>query len=462
LCVKTLAKNILFQRVLGINVKKNEISESQLVNKVTEIIKQKKGKINPYEIALETGYSIDDINDALKRLLEIYDSKIQADLKTGSVEFVFSYPLIKRGKKTFKEILAVVADKSYQIFKKIYKISIGVILIVYTIIFALLVLAAMVAASSGDRDNRRSNVNLGFIVDIIYAIIRGMQISYITREMSDYYQDSSGLYYRSQRKEPKKSFINSVYDFVFGPERVKADDLADAREVMAYLQKVSNGRLTAGAISLLSGVPMDVAESKLAEYVGKFKGDLFINSDGSVYAEFPNLQKVSKELLEGKIIYYFDEIEEPYVLNGNTTGKNIAIFFMNLFNLFVSFAVLNAPIDSLGILVFLGVFPFVFSLLFFLIPLIRIPVNYVLNKKRDKNIVRKKLFRAILKINKPATENEILNEARLEKNEVDIAKNILNEMLIDYRGEIEMNENGVVLYKFDKLLKDISLVLNKN
>jgi len=442
-------------------VKKNEISESQLVNRITEIIKQKKGKINPYEIALETGYSIDDINDTLKRLLEIYESKIQADLQTGSVEFVFTYPLVKRGKKTFKEVLAVIADKSYQIFKKIYKISIGVILIVYTIIFALLVLAAMVAASSGDRD-RRSNINLGFIVDIIYAIIRGMQISYITSEMAGYYEDSSGLYYRSQRREPKKSFINSVYDFVFGPERVKTDDLSDAREVMAYLQKVSNGRLTAGSISLLSGVSMDLAESKLAEYVGKFKGDLYINSDGSVYAEFPNLQKVSKELLEGKIIYYFDEIEEPYVLNGNTTGKNIAIFFMNLFNLFVSFAVLNAHIDSIAILISLGVFPFAFSLLFFLIPLIRIPVNYALNKKREKNIIRKKLFRAILKINKPATENEILNDARLDKNESEEAKSILNDMLIDYRGEIEMNENGVVLYKFDKLLQDINLVLNKS
>jgi len=443
-------------------VKNKEISESQLVNKIPEFIKLKKGKINPYEIALETGYSIDEINDALKRLLEIYESKIQADLKTGSVEFVFTYPLVKRGKQSFKETLALIADKSYQIFKKVYKISIGVILIVYTVLFALLILAALVASSAGDRDNRRSNINLGFIVDIIYAIIRGMQISYITREMTDYYTDSSGLYYRSQKKEPKKSFINSVYDFVFGPERVKTDDLSDAREVMAYLQKVSNGRLTAGAISLLSGVPMDVAESKLAEYVGKFKGDLFINSDGSVYAEFPNLQKVSKELLEGKIIYYFDEIEEPYILNGNSSGKNTAIFFMNLFNLFISYSILSMPIDSSTFLFFFGLFPFVFSVLFFVIPIIRIFVNFALNIKREKNIIRKKLFRAILNINKPATENDIFYEARIDQNQFEIAKSILNKMLIDYRGEIEMNENGTVLYKFDKLLKDINLVLSKN
>ena len=443
-------------------MKNKEISESQLVNKIPEFIKLKKGKINPYEIALETGYSIDEINDALKRLLEIYESKIQADMKTGSVEFVFTYPLVKRGKKSIKEILALFADKSYQIFKKVYKVSIGVILIVYTVLFALLILAALVASSAGDRDNRRSNINLGFIVDIIYAIIRGMQISYITREMTDYYTDSSGLYYKSQKKEPKKSFINSVYDFVFGPERVKTDDLSDAREVMAYLQKVSNGRLTAGAISLLSGVPMDLAESKLAEYVGKFKGELFINSDGSVYAEFPNLQKVSKELLEGKIIYYFDEIEEPYILNGNSSGKNAGIFFMNLFNLFISLSILNSLNESSTFLFFFGLFPFVFSVLFFLIPIIRFFVNYALNIKREKNIIRKKLFRAILNINKPATENDIFYEARIDQNQLEIAKSILKKMLIDYRGEIEMNENGVVFYKFDKLLNDINLVLSKN
>jgi len=437
---------------------KKEISESQMLIKLTELIKKKKGKINPYEVALETGFSIDDINDGFKRLLEIYESKLQADMQTGSVEFIFTYPLVKRGKKTFKEIAAQIATKAYEIFKKVYKISIGVILIVYTTIFVLLILAAMIAASSSDKDNRRS-FNLGFIVDIFYAIIRGMQIAYITSDMTTYYTDDSGFRYRALKKEPKKSFINSVYDFVFGPERVKIDDLANAREVMAFLQQVSNGKLTAGAIALLSGVSMDVAESKLAEYVGKFKGDLQINDDGTIVAEFYNLQKVSPELLKGKIEYYFDEVEEPYVHNGNTTGKNIAIFFMNLFNLFVSAFVMSSGIDNAWIIIFLGVFPFVFSLLFFLIPLVRLLIVRYLNKKREKNIIRKKLFRAIVKLNKNATEKEILAAASIPSNEFDLAKIILNEMVIDYRGEIDISEIGEPIYKFDKLLCDIKLVM---
>jgi|YNPMSStandDraft_1061717.scaffolds.fasta_scaffold00001_5 hypothetical protein len=437
---------------------KKEISESQMLIKLTELIKKKKGKINPYEVALETGFSIDDINDGFKRLLEIYESKLQADMQTGSVEFIFTYPLVKRGKKTFKEIAAQIATKAYEIFKKVYKISIGVILIVYTTIFVLLILAAMIAASSSDKDNRRS-FNLGFIVDIFYAIIRGMQIAYITSDMTTYYTDDSGFRYRALKKEPKKSFINSVYDFVFGPERVKIDDLANAREVMAFLQQVSNGKLTAGAIALLSGVSMDVAESKLAEYVGKFKGDLQINDDGTIVAEFYNLQKVSPELLKGKIEYYFDEVEEPYVHNGNTTGKNIAIFFMNLFNLFVSAFVMSSGIDNAWIIIFLGVFPFVFSLLFFLIPLVRLLIVRYLNKKREKNIIRKKLFRAIVKLNKNATEKEILAAASIPSNEFDLAKSILNEMVIDYRGEIDISEIGEPIYKFDKLLCDIKLVM---
>jgi len=437
---------------------KKEISESQMLIKLTELIKKKKGKINPYEVALETGFSIDDINDGFKRLLEIYESKLQADMQTGSVEFIFTYPLVKRGKKTFKEIAAQIATKAYEIFKKVYKISIGVILIVYTTIFVLLILAAMIAASSSDKDNRRS-FNLGFIVDIFYAIIRGMQIAYITSDMTTYYTDDSGFRYRALKKEPKKSFINSVHDFVFGPERVKIDDLANAREVMAFLQQVSNGKLTAGAIALLSGVSMDVAESKLAEYVGKFKGDLQINDDGTIVAEFYNLQKVSPELLKGKIEYYFDEVEEPYVHNGNTTGKNIAIFFMNLFNLFVSAFVMSSGIDNAWIIIFLGVFPFVFSLLFFLIPLVRLLIVRYLNKKREKNIIRKKLFRAIVKLNKNATEKEILAAASIPSNEFDLAKSILNEMVIDYRGEIDISEIGEPIYKFDKLLCDIKLVM---
>lgn len=437
---------------------KKEISENQLLVKLTELIKQRKGKVNPYEAALETGFSIDEINDGFKRLLEVYESRLKADLNTGTVEFIFTYPLVKRGRRTYKELLFEFANKAYLIFKKVYKISIGVVLIVYTVVFALLLLALMIAASTSDKNNRRSP-NIALLVDIIYTIIRGMQIAYITGDLYEYRYDSSGLRYKVPRREPKKSFINSVYDFVFGPERLKIDDLSNTQEVLAFLQKVSNGKLTAGAISLLSGVSLDVAESKLAEYVGKFKGDLIINNDGTVVAEFPNLQKISSDMLQGKIVYYFDEIEEPYILNGNTSGKNFVIFIMNSFNLFFSYLILNSNIENPWIYFFLGIFPFIFSVLFFLIPLIRIPVNYYLNLKRQKNIIKKKLFRAIFKLNKHASDDEIISNADLLPEEKHFAKDLLNEMVIEYRGEIDIDQNGKPIYKFDKLLNDIKLVM---
>jgi len=132
---------------------------------------------------------------------------------------------------------------------------------------------------------------------------------------------------------------------------------------------------------------------------------------------------------------------------------------MNLFNLFVSAFVMSSGIDNAWIIIFLGVFPFVFSLLFFLIPLVRLLIVRYLNKKREKNIIRKKLFRAIVKLNKNATEKEILAAASIPSNEFDLAKSILNEMVIDYRGEIDISEIGEPIYKFDKLLCDIKLVM---
>ncbi len=434
-------------------------SANAVISKLEELIAQNKGNINPYEAALATGFSIDEINDAFNRLLELFESKVSMDSSSGAVVFKFAYPLKPRGKKTFKEKLYVVAEAAYKIFQKVYKVSIGVILIAYTTVFALIILAAMFASSSRDNDR---GPNLGFVADIFLAIIRGMQIAAITSDMAEMSRDRSGLAYRQVRREPQKGFITSVYHFVFGPERVKFDPLADAREVLAYLKQVSNGKLTAGSIIMLSGGNYESAESKLAEYVGKFKGDMNITNDGLLLAEFHNLQSVQKEWLKGKIIYYFDEVEAPYILNGNTAGKNIGISFMNFFNLLVSMVVMAASTNA-AMFIFLGLLPFIFSVLFFAIPLIRIPVNISLNKKREKEILRKKLFRGIAKtMHHPVTLEELLAASGISGDEVNKAKDMVQSLLIDYQGELTISESGAPLYIFERLNNEIKVTTYTN
>lgn len=427
---------------------------------LAELIKEKKGKVNPAEAALATGYSLDDINEGFARLLELYESKVSIDKANGFIYFDFEFPLVPRGKRTFKEVFYSIASKAYKVFKVVYKAAIAVVLVAYALIFAIILIA--LAFSGGDRD--RKGIGFDAVINIFLAIVRGMQIAAISSDMIEYAEGDDGMKYkRLKDRGPQKGFISSVYDFVFGPERVKSDPLSDAKEAIAYLKKISQGKLTASSILLLAGGNFETAENKLAEYVGRYKGDLFIDSNGVLQAEFHNLEKVDANLLEGKIIYYFDESEPPWVMNGNSIGKNLGIIFLNLFNLFVSanFVVFSLEPGSgmdLFINIGLGFFPFTFSLMFFLIPLLRIPYTLLKKIERNKSIIRKKLFRGIMRtIKTQATKDEIFSIGGISSDEASKADKILEELLNDLQGTINISESGTPVYEFERLRNELKI-----
>ncbi len=437
-----------------------ETSIPAVTEALVGLIKEKRGKVNPAEAALATGYSLDEINDGFSRLLELYESKVGMDKANGFIYFDFVFPLIPRGKRTFKEILYSVASKAYKVFKVVYKAAIAVVLVVYALIFAIILIA--LAFSGGDRD--RKDIGFDAVINIFLAIVRGMQVAAITSDMMEYTEGENGLRYkRLKDRGPKKGFISSVYDFVFGPERIKFDPLSDAKEVIAYLKKISQGKLTASSILLLAGGNFESAESRLAEYVGRYKGDLFIDNNGVMLAEFHNLEKVESSMLEGKIVYYFDEAEHPWVMNGNGIGKNLGIIFLNLFNLivsanFVAFSLEPGSGIDTFINIGLGYFPFIFSLMFFIIPLARIPYTIIKRMERNKSIIRKKLFRGIIRtIKTNPTIEEIFNVGGVAPEEADKAKKIFEELLTDLQGTIQITENGTAVYEFERLRYELKI-----
>ncbi len=431
---------------------------ASVILKLEKLIKQKRGTINASEAAVATGYSIDEINTGFSRMIELYESKVSMDYSTGAVVYNFAYPLKPRGKKSFKEIMTSVGEAAYKVFKKVYKVAIGVILIVYTVLFAVILLAAMVAGSS-NRDNDRGGggIRFDFLINIFMSIIHGMQMAAITRNMVEYSTDSYGMRYQTVRKD-KKNFIASVYDFVFGPERVPQDPLDDAKEVVAYLKKQSEGKLTAGSILLLSGGNYDSAESKLAEYSGRFEGDLQITTDAVLVSEFYHLQAVEPSWLDGKIVYYFDEAEAPWVLTGNTTGRNFAVIAMNAFNLVFSSILIGTYFNNALMAFALGFFPLVFSILFFLVPLFRIFYNMKRNKERKESILKKKLFRGIIKnVHTSASQEQIFADGGVIGEEFEDAKAVFEKSVIDYAGEINISEMGTPLYSFRRLSQELKI-----
>jgi hypothetical protein len=447
-----------------------QIRQEELLLKIEKILPKTKGRFAPEDIAAETGYSLNDIDDAIKRLLEIYRAKVVMNPANGKLMFQFNYPLEKIGKKTFKENLTAVLQWFWRIFQLVYKALTGIILIFYTVIFVLIILFLIFASSSGDRDNKRGGgINLNIFGGIFRAIFEAMYwISFSNRVIER--TDNSGLQYKTYEKPQNKgsNFVQSVFQFVFGPEKPAVPENADEKEAIAYTRKVSNGKLTASDIVLLTGVTYSQAEERLAHYAAKFGGELEISDEGKVYANFENLLHTKTANLEGgNIIYYYDEIEPPQELTGNTTGRNFAIIIMNLFNLIMSYMIIIGTkepvlykeqyVEVPAIVTYgLGWFPFLFSISFFLLPIIRYPFVLATQKKRNYMIMRKKLFYALVKLKRNITFEDIAKMINLPQELFDEAKKVLNKLVVDLQGEINTNDKGQIIINIDKFIDELS------
>ncbi len=454
-------------------------ADRKVVAELERIVKKSRGKFSPEDAIAETGYSLEQVNDGLSRLIELYESRVTMDRESGKLQFIFKYPLFKRGSKTAKEIILSALDVIWKGFTYVYKASVGIVLILYTVIFVLLLLAIMLAGR-GD-SSRDSKFDFG---DIIGGVFRGIfDVFYImmwTRTLS-YHTDQSGYRYRAYEPEKNKgkNFIFSVFNFVFGPEHPKYDPLDDAKEIAAFIRK-NNGKITAGHIVALTGIDYEKAESRLAEYASKFNGDLYIDTDGTIVGDFSRLMnKVSKELEGGKIIFYENEVEAPYELTGNTKGRNVVIAAMNSFNLLMSLFVISIfssgqdiqfayeeQMYSLGTLDeyswvawFLGYFPLVISALFFVIPIFRSFDVKAKNKKREYNILRKKLIGAFVRNRgREAKLSDILRTASInDEKSIEKAKRVLERLIIELKGELNFSSEGEPVYSFPRLARELHI-----
>ncbi len=449
---------------------KASASNEKIVNEVENLVRKAKGYVSPADVASATGYAIYEVNDALARLIELYNARVRMNPENGQVQFVFDYPLVKRGKKSFKELMFSVAEAFWKVFKIVYKASIGVILVFYTILFVLVLLALATA---------RKDDNSFDIGDVIGGLFRGIMDAFIYSMWIDsftYQYDNYGNRYKAPlaEKNKGKGFIKSVFSFVFGPEHPPFDPLDDIKEVGAFIRR-NNGILTASHIVALSGVDYDTASSRLAEYAVKFQGELNIADDGYVIAEFRDMLNKAAKDIDGKIVYYEDEVEAPYLLTGNSTGRNLAIAGMNIFNMIMSVVIISFfssgaevayndngelvtySLQGLSWLSFiLGYFPFVFSITFFIIPLLRIFDVKKRNNKRIINIIRKKLIGAFLKIrSKAVTLSEIILVSGIENTFHDKIKSMMERLVIELKGQININSSGEPVYTFPILEKEL-------
>jgi len=423
------------------------------------------------EAAATTGLSIDEAEAALRELLMRYDCVLQVT-ENGDLIYDFGPRLHRRDEKSFREYLDEFLELLWKGFVLFFKAWIAITLVVYFLIFLTILVMAVITllfAGGNKSKGRRSRSAAPFHLIYYAARLFVAIFDWGTAATTTTYQtDQHGYRYatyqpksaplspfqpkNAQTAQPaKKSFIASVYDFVFGPPRVTRDPLENQKEIAAYVRR-NKGILFVSEIKALTGLDSTPAALLFSDCIGRFQGDIRISDRKLMYGLFDRLLRTAGED-EGRIVYYWDEYEPPHFLTGNTPQMNVLIVFLNGFNLLFSLIILSGAFEEALSVFWLGTVPLLFSVIFFAVPLLRLPVVLWREARRNAENQRRRVMRAIfLNRGRAQTPEQVLHIVNQPSGPEPLSKktveDILARLVRDLPGEIRTDAQGQVLYEF--------------
>lgn len=445
-------------------------SEAQALVLLEKYVKTKSQQFTLSDAASVTGVPVLESEYAIKALMEKYDCRLKVT-ENGDLIYDFGR-LHRRSAKPFSEYFKDFARALWIGFTYAYKFMMSIVLIVYFVAFVAIVIGLAVAAMSGNRDSNDNSKGLGSLFSVIFRVFLEifMWRTILGTNDYEYDRDRYGYNYRrykaktSPLNDKKKSFIASIYDFVFGPPRIAPDPLANKQEVASFLRK-NKGLISTAEMQALAGWKREDADNFMTECLAHYDGRAEISPNGTLYGEFPEIVRSKDRTGEAPVIYYWDEYEAPHELTGNTSGFNALIIFMNLFNFAGALFILNSGDEFMpsSISTILGWIPLVYSTLFFLIPFFRMFYIRSAQKQQHRENIRKRLMRAIFQSNSPIISSSQLlaaanagtsSEEKLDKTTIE---NIMQDLVYDLGGELIINEkNAELQYRFEQLDRELN------
>jgi hypothetical protein len=316
------------------------------------------------DVASNSGLSVTQSRQELLGLAQDAGGVLQVS-EQGDIAYVFSHEyrreLERRAQKSRSEAFK---RKLWSAFLYGLRISFGLILIV-SIVLALLVIALLMAASSGDREGReRSGGPL-----VIPNLWLGNPF------FSPFYDPySGGGYGRRQRGRAMQkrsdaaelNFLEAVYSFLFGDGNPNADLEARRDRAIANLIAANGGAIAGEQVLPYLDHPV---EGQLPEYedymlpaLVKFDGRPEVSDRGEIVYRFPELQIAATDRQQRNVPAFLKE--QTWSFSRATSGQATLISILGAANfiLWAGLQVYGGQVATiLGIPV--GLVGFVFGIL---------------------------------------------------------------------------------------------------
>lgn len=443
-------------------------NDIQLTHKVEERIlgslKKRDGVATAGDVAADTGLGYDQTELALRHMLTLYKSHLDVD-DDGNLRYRFDPGFQRRGAQPGKAWRAFKRGL-WKAFVGFFKVWTMIMLVGYTVLFVLLLVAVGIAgfAASMQSDDSDGGGQIGILPFLLVARFLEFMFWWNLFSGPRYERDYDRGYGRGygrghgrrrgifsqmgERKKPSKPFYQKIFHYLFGPDEAKTDPLGPERAFAQFVRS-RNGRITAAEWASRTGQSLQEAENALTASIVRFNGDVDVSDDGVLVYRFDELVVTAEE---GQRYDDLPPIWQRKVsvpdFTGNKSSSNTWISILNGFNLamsaFILFAVIGLP---LGAQIALGWVPFIFSTLFFAIPLLR---KFSHNKRKAQAATENERRESLSIVFQSARDGE----AR-QVPDTSVPEKFQDGFLVGYDGDIEVTDEGITVFRFPRVAEEL-------
>lgn len=429
---------------------------------ILEALRSLRGRATVGDVVAATGFPADEVRAELKALLEGRQGHL-AVTDSGEMVYEFHPRLLERGAEpTWRRLRRA----GWEVFRKLFRAWIVVMLVAYFVLFVVLVVAALAASARGGGERRGGGgwgegrrhgggLSLGDVWAMHWLLGRGW------RPGRPYY---GRRWERRMGGKVQVPFHRKVFAFVFGPDRPEISREERDREVLELL-RARKGVLATAELVQQTGLPLPDAEEEMARLVATYDGEPVVSPGGELAYAFPGLLRTVQHRIRWRIPKpAWQRLEPPGEVTGNSVGSNLAIVAINLFNLAAAASAPWLIFPPLGLggpaaYLFLVFVPLVYSLLFFGVPAVRALGVWRENARRRHRNVRHVLLGLVydMTLRKGAgVQPEAAREhvaRRLEGRWVERAEVVraLEEIAAEFDAEVEPDAEGEPIYRFPRL-----------
>ncbi|HLK38067.1 MAG TPA: hypothetical protein VKU41_15000 [Polyangiaceae bacterium] len=431
------------------------------------------------DAAAKSGLALRDAESGLTWLSKEYRGQLRVTADGDLVHIFptgFSKPWETRD--AIARAAGAVGHAAMGVVRFVVRAWVTIVLVGYAAVFVALILG-LAFARQGNDDRRGNDLPGGAIAYAFFRVL-GDALFWTFHPWSPFAVAPmwEGPAYRPARRARSDGvpLYERVNRFFFGPTPAPEDPRAEEQRVLAAI-RAGKGRIGLADVMRVTGLPRERADPLMAKLMLDYDGDVAVSEEGGIVYRFPAIRRTAEAVSDTRPPPPAWTRAKPLPpLTGNSPGANLGIGALNAFNLFVSLWALTNdmtiervvhlfdriphPIADTGIPIALGIVPFVFSLVLFVVPAARALARPARERRAAEERGRLAVLREVVDrvaAKQPVTDQAVKEAWRQGAGRVPDPKRVDRE-LVALGGDVAIDDAGRTRWRFVDLETEAAAV----